>query len=77
VLEIGFDKVQHLAAGYTIYHSMLSAGLDATQSFLITFSAAAGKELIWDKALNKGTCDLFDFIFTVVGIYMNRIVFKF
>jgi len=63
---IPVDKANHFIYGYLIF--CLSQIFFITPvSALIVFAIAAGKELVWDKYLQKGTPDWNDFAFTIAG----------
>nr|UVX46253.1 MAG: putative periplasmic lipoprotein [Bacteriophage sp.] len=73
------DKWLHLAAGFIIAYFVGLFGL--LYGFCAGIIAAAGKEL-YDKISKKGTPELWDFIFTVVGVLagllnvcLSRLVF--
>lgn len=52
----------------SFYISLLSA-------FIVATIVMAGKELIYDKRLNKGVCSLNDFIAGEIGIVIQTITF--
>lgn len=58
------DKWLHLAAGFTI--ALLVGTFSPLWGFIAGILAAAGKE-VYDKVSKKGTPELWDFIFTVIG----------
>jgi uncharacterized membrane protein YccC len=59
------DKLLHLLVGYTI---ALTVGLWLPVWGLVAgIIAGATKELIYDKALGRGTYDVVDFLCTVAG----------
>lgn len=75
------DKWLHLAAGFII--AFLVGLLGAFYGLCAGVMAAAGKEL-YDKISKKGTPEIWDFIFSVVGVVagvlsvlLARLVFHF
>ncbi len=63
---MGQDKVEHAEAGAIIALFFLHVsgfGLATIALFVI----GAAKELLWDKALKRGTPDPMDFIMTIAG----------
>ncbi len=42
-------------------------GWDAGVAAILTVAAGAGKEVIWDKWLKRGTPDYYDFFYTICG----------
>lgn len=59
------DKIKHIAAGLLIY-SFLTFVLNPYISIIVTIIIGGAKEIIWDKYLNKGFPDWWDFIMTIV-----------
>lgn len=64
-MSIQLDKIIHFLGGWA---------LDATLSPFIGYDAlfwvvvvGGGKELIWDKAMGRGTPDAYDFLATTAG----------
>lgn len=75
------DKWLHLATGFIIAYFVGLFGL--LYGFCAGIIAAAGKEL-YDKISKKGTPEVWDFIFSVVGVLagvlnvlLARLVFQF
>lgn len=58
------DKKLHLAAGFGI--AFLLSFLSPLFGFIAAVTAGAGKE-VYDKLSKKGTPELLDFVFTVLG----------
>lgn len=59
------DKLLHLLSGYVI---TITIGLWLPLLGLLAgIVAGAGKELLWDKLLGKGTPELLDAVATIAG----------
>jgi len=41
---------------------------------VVVAAIAAAKELVWDKAMGKGNCEMADFIYTVVPSVMMLVI---
>lgn len=66
------DKLLHFFYGAWIsFISLLLLGL---LGLLIPVIVAAGKEIIYDKIMNKGAFEIVDFIYTVVPTIMLYLV---
>jgi hypothetical protein len=63
---IPVDKANHFIYGYLIF-CLSQIFFITSVSALIVFAIAGGKELVWDKYLQKGTPDWNDFAFTIAG----------
>lgn len=73
------DKLKHflVTAGITIVTLILFAviphgpmnGYDKMIAIAVGVFAAAGKEIIWDRWLHRGTPDYYDFFAGVCGAY--------
>ena len=61
------DKLLHFFYGTIL--SFIGFG-----ALVIVAAIAAAKELVWDKALGKGNCELADFIYTTVPAIMMLVV---
>lgn len=61
------DKWLHLAAGFII--TFFTGIFSPLYGFIAGILAAAGKE-VYDKVSKKGTPELWDFIFTVIGVLL-------
>lgn len=64
-LKLGVDKLYHFQAGILIY-IFSSIFLSAFIAMIPVIAIGAIKEL-YDLKSNKGTPDIWDFIFTVLG----------
>jgi len=62
------DKLLHFFYGTIL--SFVGFLLIGDGALVVVAAIAAAKELVWDKALGKGNCDLSYFIFTVVPAIM-------
>ena len=64
------DKIKHLVVGIVLLFG-LAPFLNPLNIFIITVIIAATKEIVWDKWLDKGTPDVYDFLATIAvpGIY--------
>lgn len=68
------DKLLHFIAGTYIF--MLSAILvPLWMALLIVAIVGAGKEIFYDKALNKGTPEVADFVYTLIGGVFAFLIF--
>lgn len=73
--KIGIDKFKHFCLGFFIYFlfSFISTLIGLTVVFII----AAGKEIIYDKIMKKGTPEFLDFIFTITPgliLYLQTLI---
>ena len=70
------DKLLHFFYGSIILHSSMVL-FNPYVSMLIVAIIGAGKELIYDKFMNKGNCEWLDFVFTIAPcfLYLITIVF--
>ena len=57
------DKLIHLYFGCLIY--AILAFLSPVFAIITVYIVAAGKELMYDKLMQKGTVELLDFVWTV------------
>ena len=74
ISRIKKDKLLHFIAGTYIF--MLSAiFVNQLVSLMIVVVIGALKELVYDKALNKGTTEVADFIFTFLGGMFTFLIF--
>jgi hypothetical protein len=71
------DKLLHFFYGSIILHLAMVL-FNPYISMLIVVIVAGAKELIYDKYMNKGNCELLDFIFTVVPcvLYLISLYFR-
>ena len=66
------DKLLHFFYGTIL--SFLGFVLIGDGALVIVAAIAAAKELVWDKALGKGNCELADFIYTTAPAIMMLVV---
>ena len=66
------DKLLHFFYGTIL--SFVGFLLIGDGVLVIVAAIAAAKELVWDKALGKGNCELADFIYTTVPAIMMLVV---
>ena len=59
------DKLKHVVLGLLIYSSATHV-IGPYMALALTVLIAAGKELVWDMLLSKGTPELDDFFATVI-----------
>ena len=59
------DKLLHLMAGVII--SLVLSFWNPVIGLVAAMAIGAGKEIVWDKMLKKGTMDGLDFIATTLG----------
>lgn len=60
------DKLKHFYLGFLIF-SLFWIFTPVWASILITAVIAGGKELIYDKMMEKGTAEFMDFFYSVIG----------
>ena len=78
------DKVKHFVACAAIAVITMAVclpfapmyGFDAGIAAIIVFIVAASKELIWDKWLNNGYVDYYDFFWGICGGWAGIFVWK-
>lgn len=63
--KIQKDKILHFLAGFWIY-VIASVVFTPFIGLLATSIIGAGKELIYDLAMKKGTPEVLDFVWTVI-----------
>ena len=70
------DKLLHFFYGSIILHLSMVL-FNPYVSMAIVAVIGAGKELIYDKFMNKGNCEWLDFVFTIAPcfLYLITIVF--
>ena len=75
------DKLLHVIAGllmpqvfYLILVLMLNNILALIISFVLSVLIGGAKELLYDKYMKKGNCDIYDFIATCIGIAVECIL---
>ncbi len=76
LLLIPQDKANHFIYGFVIY-MLTSILFDGWIPLLTVVFFAAGKEIIYDKIMKKGTPELLDFIFTIVSgllLYIQTLI---
>ena len=74
ISRIKKDKLLHFIAGTYIF--MLSAiFVNLWVALLIVVVIGALKELVYDKALKKGTPEVLDFLFTFLGGMFTFLIF--
>jgi len=66
------DKLLHFFYGTIL--SFVGFLLLGDGALIVVSAIAAAKELVWDKALGKGNCEMADFIYTVAPTVMMLIV---
>lgn len=66
------DKLLHFFYGTIL--SFVGFLLLGDGALVVVSAIAAAKELVWDKALGKGNCEMADFIYTVVPAIMMLII---
>ena len=66
------DKLLHFFYGTIL--SFVGFVLIGDGALVIVAAIAAAKELVWDKALGKGNCELADFIYTTAPAIMILVV---
>jgi len=67
------DKLLHFFYGTII--SFIGVLIFGIKGLWITVLIAAVKELIYDKLMNKGNCDILDFIFTCIPCVLFLIIY--
>jgi hypothetical protein len=66
------DKLLHFFYGTILsFVGFLFLGDGA---LVVVAAIAAAKELVWDKAMGKGNCEIKDFIYTIVPAVMMLII---
>jgi len=73
------DKLLHFFYGTIIAFVLLNITPSNyhIEALLVCAGIAAAKELIWDKYLKRGNCELADFIYTFIPaifIYVSKLV---
>lgn len=63
--KIPHDKKEHIKYGLIIFIAVTLL-VNIQLGLIVTVLVGAGKELIWDLALGKGTPELDDFVATVI-----------
>jgi len=66
------DKLLHFFYGTIL--SFVGFLLIGDGALVVVAAIAAAKELVWDKAMSKGNCDVKDFAYTVVPAIMMLII---
>ncbi len=66
------DKLLHFFYGTIL--SFIGFTLVGDGTLVVVAAIAAAKELVWDKAMGKGNCEMADFIYTTVPAVMMLIV---
>ena len=66
------DKLLHFFYGTVL--SFVGFLLIGDSTLVIVAAIAAAKELVWDKALGKGNCELADFIYTAAPAVMMLVI---
>ncbi len=66
------DKLLHFFYGTIL--SFVGFVLIGDGALVIVAAIAAAKELVWDKALGKGNCELADFIYTTAPAIIMLVV---
>jgi|TARA_B110000908_G_C10035970_1_gene349564 hypothetical protein len=66
------DKLLHFFYGTIL--SFVGFLLIGDGALVVVAAIAAAKELVWDKAMSKGNCDVKDFVYTVVPAIMMLII---
>ena len=66
------DKLLHFFYGTIL--SFVGFLLIGDGALVVIAAIAAAKELVWDKALGKGNCELADFIYTAAPAKMMLII---
>ena len=67
------DKLLHFFYGTII--SFIAVLIFSIKGLWITVVIAAAKELIYDKLMKKGNCDILDFVFTCIPCIMFLIIY--
>jgi len=70
------DKLLHFFYGSIILHLSMVL-FNPYISMLIVAIIGAGKELIYDKYMNKGNCEWLDFAFTIAPCFLYLITLVF
>jgi len=70
--KIPNDKLLHFFYGTIL--SFVGFLLLGDIALVIVAAIAAAKELIWDKAIGKGNCEIADFIYTTAPAIMMLIL---
>ena len=70
--KIPNDKLLHFFYGTIL--SFVGFLLLGDIALVIVAAIAAAKELIWDKAMGKGNCEIADFIYTTAPAIMMLIL---
>ncbi len=72
--RLKIDKLLHFIAGTYIY--MISAAyMQSWIGLLLVAIIGATKEIVWDKLLGKGTPEVADFIWTMIGGLFTFLIF--
>ena len=66
------DKLLHFFYGTIL--SFVGFILLGDGALVVVAAMAAAKELVWDKVMKKGNCEMADFIYTVVPAIMMLII---
>ena len=66
------DKLLHFFYGTIL--SFIGFTLIGDGALVVVAAIAAAKELVWDKAMSKGNCEMADFIYTTVPAIMMLII---
>ena len=66
------DKLLHFFYGTIL--SFVGFLLIGDVTLVIVAAIAAAKELVWDKAMGKGNCEIADFVYTTVPAIMMLII---
>ena len=66
------DKLLHFFYGTIL--SFIGFTMIGGGTLVVVAAIAAAKELVWDKAMGKGNCEMADFIYTTVPAVMMLIV---
>ena len=59
------DKLLHLIAGFAI--ALLFGMINPFLGLALAIIAGAAKEIVWDLYLGKGTYEVMDFVWTLIG----------
>ena len=62
------DKLKHCLAGLIIGFVLIN--INPYYGFAITVLILAGKEIVWDWMMKKGTCEWLDFVYGFVPVIL-------
>ena len=77
VKSVPYDKAQHMVAGWFIFMITIMITQNIGLALALAVLAGAGKELIWDLLLKKGTPEFMDFVATIaipLGIWLISLI---